>query len=124
MISRIPNQPTGAVLVHRFGIVLSSNVSLEKSFEYKFLERWLGRGLLTSTGPKWRARRKLLTPSFHFRILEDFLPTFNDQSLVLVKKLQSLQHKEYVDILPPVILCTLDIVCGKFIKLIPFSFQK
>ncbi|XP_055934616.1 cytochrome P450 4C1-like [Argiope bruennichi] len=92
-------------------IVLSSNVSLEKSFEYRFLERWLGRGLLTSTGPKWRARRKLLTPSFHFKILEDFLPTFNDQSLILVKKLQSLQHEDYVDIQPPVILCTLDIVC-------------
>ncbi|GFY72455.1 cytochrome P450 4C1 [Trichonephila inaurata madagascariensis] len=92
-------------------LVLSSSISLEKSFEYSFLQRWLGLGLLTSTGTKWKSRRKLLTPSFHFKILDDFLPTFNDQSMFLVKKLESLQHKEYVDITPLVILCTLDIVC-------------
>ncbi|GFU28004.1 cytochrome P450 4c3 [Nephila pilipes] len=92
-------------------LVLSSNTSLEKSFEYSFLHRWLGLGLLTSTGTKWRTRRKLLTPSFHFKILDDFLPTFNDQSLFLVKKLKSMQHEEFVDISPLVILCTLDIVC-------------
>ncbi|GIX83082.1 cytochrome P450 4C1, partial [Caerostris extrusa] len=92
-------------------IILSSNTSLEKSFEYTFLERWLGKGLLTSTGKKWRSRRKLLTPSFHFRILEDFLQTFNDQSLILLKKLQTLQNEECVDISPLVVLCTLDIVC-------------
>ncbi|GFR20709.1 cytochrome P450 4C1, partial [Trichonephila clavata] len=28
-------------------LVLSSSTSLEKSFEYSFLHRWLGHGLLT-----------------------------------------------------------------------------
>ncbi|GBN13503.1 Cytochrome P450 4C1 [Araneus ventricosus] len=92
-------------------VILSSTTSLEKSAEYSFLHRWLGHGLLTSTGPKWRSRRKLLTPCFHFRILDDFLPTLNDHSLVLVKKLQSLQDEDYVDITPLMVLCSLDIVC-------------
>ncbi|CAL1300623.1 unnamed protein product [Larinioides sclopetarius] len=92
-------------------VILSSNTSLEKSYEYSFLHRWLGHGLLTSTGPKWRTKRKLLTPCFHFRILDDFLPTLNDQSVVLVKKLQSLQNEDCVDITPLIVLCTLDIVC-------------
>ncbi|CAL1295766.1 unnamed protein product [Larinioides sclopetarius] len=65
----------------------------------------------TSTGSKWRSRRKLLTPSFHFRILDDFLPTFNEQSLVLVKKLRELKDADHVDIMPLVVLCTLDMVC-------------
>ncbi|XP_055925169.1 cytochrome P450 4C1-like [Argiope bruennichi] len=92
-------------------IILSSNTSLEKSNEYSFLHRWLGHGLLTSTGAKWRSRRKLLTPCFHFRILDDFLPTLNEQSMILVKKLQSHQHQDFVDITPLMVLCTLDIVC-------------
>lgn len=90
--------------------VLSSSVSLDKSWEYRFLHPWLGLGLLTSTGSKWRTRRRILTPAFHFRILEDFLPVFNEQSLVLVKKLQRLADQEWVDITPMVVLCTLDIV--------------
>ncbi|XP_054724772.1 cytochrome P450 4c3-like [Uloborus diversus] len=92
-------------------VILSSNYSLEKSFEYNFLHQWLGRGLLTSTDAKWKSRRKLLTPSFHFRILENFLPVFHDQSMVLVKKLHSMAKQEYVDITPLIVLCTLDAVC-------------
>ncbi|GBM97337.1 Cytochrome P450 4V2, partial [Araneus ventricosus] len=92
-------------------LILNSNTSLEKSFEYSYLHQWLGRGLLTSTGSKWRTRRKLLTPSFHFRILDDFVPTFNEQSLVLVRKLRELRDADHVDIMPLVVLCTLDMVC-------------
>ncbi|GFW21923.1 cytochrome P450 4V2 [Trichonephila clavipes] len=64
-----------------------------------------------STGAKWKSRRKLLTPCFHFRILEDFMPIFNDNSLILVRKLRTLQNEEYVDIMSLIVLCTLDIVC-------------
>ncbi|KAF8794884.1 Cytochrome P450 4V2 like protein [Argiope bruennichi] len=92
-------------------IVLGSTTSLEKSFEYAFLKRMFGSGLIMSSGSKWTTRRKLLAQTFHFRILEDFLPTFNDQALFLAKKIQLLQHKDYVDILPLITLCTLDIIC-------------
>ncbi|GFR24845.1 cytochrome P450 4c3 [Trichonephila clavata] len=92
-------------------LILSSTTSLEKTYEYSYLHKWLRQGLLTSTGAKWKSRRKLLTPCFHFRILEDFLPTFNDNSFILVRKLQTLQNEEYVDIMSLIVLCTLDIVC-------------
>ncbi|XP_054925255.1 cytochrome P450 4c3-like isoform X2 [Dermacentor andersoni] len=64
--------------------LLTSNTVLKKGHEYDLLGPWLGTGLLTSSGSKWRSRRKLLTPAFHFRILEDFLPAVNEQSKVLV----------------------------------------
>ena len=50
-----------------------------------FFKPWLGTGLLLSTHQKWRVRRKLLTPAFHFRILEDALDVFNAQGQTLGK---------------------------------------
>ena len=52
---------------------------LGKSVQYDCLKRWLGTGLLTSTGRKWHSRRKMLTPAFHFQILGDALSIFNSQ---------------------------------------------
>ena len=52
--------------------ILRSNQYITKSFVYQFFVPWLGEGMLISTGNKWRSRRKTLTPSFHYRILENF----------------------------------------------------
>lgn len=65
-------------------VVLSANNNLKKSDVYKLLYRWLGTGLLTSWGDKWKSRRKLLTPAFHFKILEQFVPMMNDTARTLV----------------------------------------
>jgi len=72
----------------------------------------LGLGLLTSTGPEWRKRRKMLTPAFHFKILEDFIPIMNEQSDVLISVLREATKKEFIDISDVIIPCTLDIICG------------
>ncbi|CAN7975174.1 unnamed protein product [Ixodes persulcatus] len=65
-----------------------------------------------STGDKWRSRRRIFTPAFHFRILEDFIFTINIQSMILARILEktSLQQNG-VDVVPKAGLCTLDIVC-------------
>ncbi|XP_069949155.1 cytochrome P450 4c3-like isoform X1 [Cherax quadricarinatus] len=92
-------------------VILSSQKHLDKSREYNFLHPWLGTGLLTSTGSKWHSRRKLLTPAFHFKILEDFVEVFNNQSNKMVQKLQQKADGRPFDIFPFVTLCTLDIIC-------------
>lgn len=51
--------------------ILRSNTHINKSFSYDILLPFLGRGLLINTGHKWRNRRKLLTPAFHFKILDN-----------------------------------------------------
>ncbi|GFW86937.1 cytochrome P450 4C1 [Trichonephila clavipes] len=84
---------------------------IDKSKEYQLLSPWLGTGILLSKGAKWRRNRKLLTPAFHFSILEEFIPTFQEQSSVLVSKLQSLVQEPWVDVVPLMTACTLDIIC-------------
>ncbi|KAL3876313.1 hypothetical protein ACJMK2_034175 [Sinanodonta woodiana] len=91
--------------------LISSSKHMDKSVDYRFLHPWLGTGLLTSTGDKWRSRRKMLTPSFHFRILNDFLSVFNDQAKILEKKLRAKTDGADFNIYTYIALCTLDIIC-------------
>ncbi|KAE8742607.1 Cytochrome P450 CYP4, partial [Frankliniella occidentalis] len=91
--------------------VLSSVQHIDKSNDYSTLHPWLRSGLLTSKGAKWHARRRLLTPTFHFRILDQFLPVFNRNTTVLVKKLAALSGREAFNLGHYVHLCTLDTIC-------------
>lgn len=91
-------------------VVLSSNKIIDKGPEYDYIHPWLATGLLTSTGSKWHQRRKLLTPTFHFKILEDFVHVFNEQSAILVERLHEKVGQDF-DIFPFITLCTLDVIC-------------
>ncbi|XP_023211901.1 cytochrome P450 4c21-like [Centruroides sculpturatus] len=93
--------------------VLKNYTVINKDRIYNILHPWLGTGLLTSSNDKWRHRRKLLTPAFHFRILEDFQGIFNDHSNILVKKLKNKKQNEEFLIDELIRLCTLDIIAGK-----------
>ncbi|KAM5313037.1 cytochrome P450 4V2 isoform 1-T2 [Glossophaga mutica] len=91
--------------------ILTNSKQIDKSYMYKFLEPWLGLGLLTSTGYKWRSRRKMLTPTFHFTILEDFLDVMNEQANVLVNKFEKHVDGEAFNCFVYIALCALDIIC-------------
>ncbi|XP_035911870.1 cytochrome P450 4c3-like [Anopheles stephensi] len=114
-ITRIWNGMTPYVLISQAQTVekiLSSNKNIEKGRDYEFLQPWLGTGLLTSSASKWQHRRKILTPTFHFRILSDFVEVFNKQSEVLVEKLtQEIDNKAGFDCVRYITLCSLDIIC-------------
>ncbi|XP_023703488.1 cytochrome P450 4c3 isoform X4 [Cryptotermes secundus] len=92
--------------------ILSSSRHIEKSRDYSYLQPWLGTGLLTSAGAKWHKRRKTLTPAFHFKILEDFIDVFLEQSSILANKLKrEINNEAGFNIFPYVTHCTLDIIC-------------
>lgn len=85
---------------------------------YDYLVAWLGRGLLLSWGKKWHSRRKIITPTFHFKILEQFVEIFDQQSTIMVKKLyEKADGKTAIYIFPVVCLCALDVIAGKWQKL-------
>ncbi|XP_023218008.1 cytochrome P450 4c21-like [Centruroides sculpturatus] len=92
--------------------VLKNNTVINKDWIYNILHPWLGTGLFTSSNDKWRHRRKLLTPAFHFRILEDFQRIFNNHSNILVEKLKNKKQTEEFLIDELIRLCNLDIIGG------------
>lgn len=93
-------------------VILSNTKKLlQKRLPYKFMIPWIGYGLLTSDGTKWHKRRKLITPTFHYRILEDFLPVFQEQAEILASILDNYVDEEAFDICPFLTRCTLDIIC-------------
>lgn len=66
---------------------------------------------LCSYAERWRPRRKLLTPTFHYDILKDFVDVYNQQAKILIRKIEDKADKGPVDIYPFMTLCALDIIC-------------
>jgi cytochrome P450 len=94
--------------------VLSSPTEhTEKSSEYDWLHPWLGQGLLTSHGDKWRTRRRLLTPAFHYEIIRDYVDVFVDQAAVLTRRIAETPRAAdgFFDVYPLINAATLDIIC-------------
>lgn len=64
------------------------------------------------SGLKWKKRRRVITPAFHFSILENFVDIFERVGDVFIKKLETHIEEEKVDIYPLITLYALDIICG------------
>jgi cytochrome P450 family 4 len=65
-----------------------------------------------STGQKWFSRRKIITPTFHFKILEQFVEVFDQHSEIFVQNLSQLKGQR-CDVFSKIALCALDIICGE-----------
>jgi cytochrome P450 family 4 subfamily V len=91
--------------------LLNSSKHLQKSFEYRFLKPMLGDGLLLSSGDKWFKRRKMITPTFHFKILEEFMHIFNEQASILVRHLDKMADGPEFNFEPFIYHCMLDVIC-------------
>lgn len=111
---------------------------IEKSFHYNFLKPWLRDGLLLSSGidwfnwislgnfvnvfvyykigKKWHNRRKIITPAFHFKILERFVEIFDRLGNTVIDKLYHLDDQsrdEGLEFRNIAALYALDVMCGK-----------
>ncbi|CAH0587872.1 unnamed protein product [Chrysodeixis includens] len=91
-------------------VVLSHTKNIKKSIFYRFLRDWLGDGLLLSTGTHWHARRKILTPTFHFNILKSFSIIMEEKVQDLVTMLKT-KKGEPVDLMPMISDFTLYTIC-------------
>ncbi|XP_014204295.1 cytochrome P450 4C1-like [Copidosoma floridanum] len=91
-------------------VLLSSSIHIDKSIIYDLLQPWFGTGLLTSTGPKWHHRRKILTPAFHFNVLKKYGEIMMENSEKLIKSLKEDESCIY-DLVPLITKYTLDVMC-------------
>jgi len=91
--------------------IVATNKHTHKSFFYDFMKPWLGDGLLISNGDKWKSRRRLTTPAFHFEVLKKFLDVMNEQTDIMIERLSRNIDKEYIDFFEFVTDCALDIIC-------------
>ncbi|KAK0082046.1 hypothetical protein PV326_007366, partial [Microctonus aethiopoides] len=94
-------------------ILLSSNKNITKSLFYDYLHPWLNEGLLTSTGDKWKTRRKIITPAFHLNNLHEYSDNIIEQTERLIVNLKEEAKSGDVDkeLLPMVSRFTLNTIC-------------
>lgn len=69
---------------------------------------------ICSNGGLWHQKRKMLTPVFHFNILEAFMATMNEQAAILTDIVLEKEHQP-LDVGDYVTKCALDVICGEFL---------
>ncbi|XP_063686893.1 probable cytochrome P450 4ac3 [Bolinopsis microptera] len=79
--------------------LLKSNVNINKSFQYDAISGWLKNSVLVLPGQEWQKRRKMLTPAFHFNVLEDFSETMKKHASLFVSLLKADPTKLIVEVI-------------------------
>ncbi|CAJ0587705.1 unnamed protein product, partial [Mesorhabditis spiculigera] len=90
--------------------ILESKEEIVKGLGYDDIREYLNNGLLVSDGKKWHTRRRLITPTFHFRHLESYVQSFNHHAKVFTEVISEFHGAEF-DALPYIKRCALDIIC-------------
>nr|AGN04302.1 cytochrome P450 [Oryzias melastigma] len=76
---------------------------------YRFIESWIGNGLLVSKGEKWFRHRRLLTPGFHYDVLKHYVKLMSESTQVMLDKWESYANTcETFELFEHVSLMTLD----------------
>lgn len=93
-------------------VVLNSAACLNKGDSYKYIQEFLGNGLITSQATEWRHHRKLLNPSFSYILTGKYTPIFNKHIRTLVQNLCAFSGGSAFDIHVLLKNCSMDLICG------------
>lgn len=91
-------------------VLASTTQNLKKHEVYDFLSPWLRNGLILSADQYWHKHRKIITPAFHFKILEQFIEIFDRQCTIMVDKLMPHADGIVVNVFDHIALMALDII--------------
>lgn len=67
--------------------VLSSSECLSKSYHYQFLRN--KTGLFSSNVERWKVDRKALNPTFNPKIMNNFMPAFNEKIQIFIDQMET-----------------------------------
>ncbi|XP_041378380.1 cytochrome P450 4F6-like [Gigantopelta aegis] len=84
--SFILSHPDVAKLLLKTSEPKARNLGLGMSASYEMGVPWLGEGLLIANGERWARNRRLLTPAFHFDILNPYVTVYNKAADVLLER--------------------------------------
>ncbi|KAI6661592.1 Cytochrome P450 4B1-like [Oopsacas minuta] len=109
-LCRFATGPVMNLLVsHPDSVKTIINENYPKSPFYSNFFKWIGDGLLTSKGDKWFRHRKLLTPAFHYQILDGFFAVYSECVDVMLD-LWAIQSADHVVLQEWIPYLTLDII--------------
>lgn len=70
---------------------------VKSKIQTKDLVKYVGEGLLTSEGAKWKKQRKMLQPAFHKKELENLVARMQDS---IIAEFESIQPDKVFDVFP------------------------
>ncbi|XP_066260623.1 cytochrome P450 4C1-like [Euwallacea similis] len=91
-------------------VVFRSSCANHKGLFYQMLTPWLGNGLIAGSGPKWQQHRKIISPSFHFKVLDSYTEIFAEKAEQFSKYLEKYEGQGYFDITEDLTKIALDII--------------
>lgn len=68
--------------------------------------------------PVWRKHRRIISPTFNQRVLNTYVPVFDQQAKILVNQLRDKVGKGEFEIHKYMAACTLDMVFGELKELL------
>ena len=77
----------------------------------EFFSAMFGEGLLSAPGPKWRAHRKVMAPSFGTRTVESYAPAMIETTAAFAQHWDALPDLAELDIAKEMKALTLKIIC-------------
>jgi cytochrome P450 len=77
----------------------------------EFFSAMFGEGLLSAPGPKWRAHRKVMAPSFGTRTVESYAPAMIETTAAFAQHWDALPELAEIDIAEEMKTLTLKIIC-------------
>ncbi|XP_061722519.1 cytochrome P450 4C1-like [Cydia pomonella] len=92
-------------------ILLQSRKLNERGPQYKYMVDFLGYGILSGSGPVWRKRRKLISPNYSHKAIENYSYAFNEETGFLLQRLRARPVGKSFNIYEEVVNTTTYTVC-------------
>ena len=70
-------------------IMKNTKSAIDKSSVLDLVKDWLGDATLLTKYEKWKVRRRMLTPAFHFNMIKNFFPIMNKHTFHMATKMRN-----------------------------------
>ncbi|XP_001602395.3 cytochrome P450 4C1 isoform X1 [Nasonia vitripennis] len=106
-----------------YEVILGCHKASYKDKMYEFIEPFVGKGLVSGSGPVHRAHRKAIMPMLNSKALNEYLKHFDTHSRICSELLEEKAGTGVFDIQPFMVHCTFDMIFDTILGM-PGSSQK